>query len=168
MKDKQITQKITVKPEEEIPLPDQNEKEEFYSPNVEEQKNNLEIDSEFELKNMININSKNLNDYKVKNCQLVYSEENFSENEKERNISYEKLIDMLNIKEPYDKNNSKNFIHKNYDNNNEIYFNSNFESGNLRYAIKHNTNEYDLILRPETGSMRNYQWFYFMVKIKLY
>ena len=98
MKDKQITQKIILKPEEEIPLPDQNEKEEFYSPNVEEQKNNLEIDSEFELKNMININSKNLNDYKVKNCQLVYSEENFSENEKERIISYEKLIDMLNIK----------------------------------------------------------------------
>ena len=167
MKDKQITQKIIILTEEEIPLPDQNEKEEFYSPNIEEQKNNSEIDSEFELKNMVNINNKNLNDYKLKNCQLVYSEESFSENEKERNISYEKLIEILNIKEPYDKNNSKNFVYKNYDNNNEIFFYSNFESGNLRYAIKHNTNEYDLILRPETGSMRNYQWFYFMVKINV-
>ena len=165
MKDKEIlNQKIIILPEE-IPLPDQKEKEEFYSINIlEEQKDDSEIDSELELKNMININSKNLNDYKLNNiCELVYSEEALNENI--TNISYDKLIDMLYIKEPYDKNNSKHFIYKNYNSNNEIFFSSNFESGNLRYAIKHNSNEYDLILRPETGSLRSYQWFYFRITI---
>ena len=165
MKDKQISQKILILPEEEIPLPDQKEKEEFYNLNtLEEQKNNSELELEYEIKDIININHKNLNDYKLKNiCELVYSEEIFSENE--RYINYEKLVDMLNIKEPYDKNNARNFIWKNYNNNNEIFFSSNFESGNLRYAIKHNANEYDLILRPETGCIRNYQWFYFRINI---
>ena len=160
----QIDQKIIILPEE-IPLPNQNEKEEFFSMNIsEEQKDNFEVDSELELKNMININNKNLNDYKLKNiCELVYSEESLSRNN--TNVSYEELIDILYIKEPYDRNNSKNFIYKNYNNNNEIFFSSNFESGNLRYAIKHNSNEYDLILRPETGSCRNYQWFYFRIII---
>ena len=164
MKDKFITNKIYIIQKEDIPLPNQNEKLEFYSPDIlEEQKNNNEIDSDIQLKNIINIHHKNLNDYKLKDiCKLVYSEEKMSDN---LNISYETLIDMLYIKEPYNKNNSNNFIWKNYDNNNEIFFSSNFESGNLRYAIKHNSNEYDLILRPETGCMRNYQWFYFMIKI---
>jgi hypothetical protein len=51
---------------------------------------------------------------------LIYSEE-IIENDV-LNISYEKLIDMLNIKEPYDKNNCKNFIWKNHNDNNEYYF----------------------------------------------
>ena len=172
MEEKIITQKISIVQEkieekekiEEIPLPDQKEQEIFYSPNTFEEQKNSEIENELELKNYININQNNINDYKLKNiCELVYSEESFPE--KERYISYDKLIDMLNIKELYDKNNSKNFIHKNYNTNNELFFSSNFESGNLRYAIKHNINEYDLILRPETGCIRNYQWFYFRVKI---
>jgi hypothetical protein len=170
MEEKIITQKISILPEnekeEEIPLPDQKEKEVFYSPNIFEEQKNSEIESDIELKNYINNNQKNINDYKLKNvCELVYSEEIFPE--KERYISYDKLIDLLNIKEPYDRNKSKNFIHKNYNTNNEIFFSSNFESGNLRYAIKHDLNEYDLILRPETGSIRNYQWFYFRVKINI-
>ena len=165
MNEKLLTKKTSIIYEEETPLPNQNEKLEFFYPDfLEEQKNN-EIDSEFQLKNIINNHHQNLNDYKNKNiCELAYSEEIIPDNN-DLKISYEKLIDMLNIKEPYDRNNSKNFIWKNYDNNNEIFFSSNFESGNLRYAIKHNANEYDLILRPETGCMRNYQWFYFMIKI---
>jgi hypothetical protein len=72
---------------------------------------------------------------------------------------------MANIKEPLDKNTSKQFIYKNHNPNNELLFSSNFESGNLRYAIKCKTNEYDLILRHETGSTKAYQWFYFRVMI---
>lgn len=94
---------------------------------------------------------------------MVYSEEEYKD--KSRYISYEKLIDILTIKEPFDKNSYKDFVWKNYDDDNELFFSSHFESGNLYYAIKHNSNEYDLILRPETGCLRTYQWFYFMIKV---
>ena len=149
MEEKIITQKISILPEEEkeeeIPLTDQKEKEVFYSPNIFEEQKNSEIEIDKELKNYININQKNINDYKLKSvCELVYSEEIFLE--KERYISYDKLIDLLNIKEPYDRNNSKNFIHKNYNTNNEIFFSSNFESGNSRYAIKRDINEYHIFI----------------------
>ena len=165
MKDKLLLDKIIIKEEDTIPLPDQKEKTYIIQKNIlEEQKNDIENDSDIQLKNIMNIHQRNLNDYKLNNiCQLIYSEE-IIEND-DLNISYEKLIDMLNIKEPYDKNNCKNFIWKNHNDNNEVLFSSNFESGNLRYAIKHNPNEYDLILRPESECIRNYQWFYFMLKI---
>ena len=165
MKDKLLLDKIIIKEEDVIPLPDQKEKTYTIQKNtLEEQKNDIENDSDIQLKNIMNIHQRNLNDYKLNNiCQLIYSEE-IIEND-DLNISYEKLIDMLNIKEPYDKNNCKNFIWKNHNDNNELLFSSNFESGNLRYAIKHNPNEYDLILRPESECIRNYQWFYFMLKI---
>ena len=165
MKEKKLLDKILIIPDEEIPLPDQNEKIQIIPKNTsEEQKNDIENDSDSLLKNVLDNNQRNLNDYKLNDiCKLVYSEEMLKEDN--LNISYEKLIDMLFIKEPYDKDNAKNFIWKNYNDNNELLFSSNFESGNLRYAIKHNPNEYDLILRPETGCLRNYQWFYFMIKI---
>ena len=165
MKDKLLLDKITIKEEETILLPDQKEKIYNIQNNTsEEQKNDIENDSDLQLKNIMDIHQRNLNDYKSNNiCQLIYSEEAIKyEN---LNISYEKLIDMLYVKEPYDINNYKNFIWKNYGDNNEILFSSNFESGNLRYVIKHNSNEYDLILRPESGCLRNYQWFFFMLKI---
>ena len=34
----------------------------------------------------------------------------------------------------------------NYDTKNSLFFSSKFESGNLRMAIKHSENEYDLII----------------------
>ena len=105
-----------------------------------------------------------MNNYKKGNiCGLVYSEEEY--NEDNRYISYDKLYDLINIKEPYDRNNYKNFKYKNYNKDNELLFSSDFESGNLRYAIKLNSNEYDLILRPETDCIRTYHWFFFRVKI---
>ena len=151
--------------EDEIPLPNQNEKQQIFSHySTEEQKNEIEFNYEVQFEKINYIHQQNLNDYKLKNvCQLVYSEEDYKE--KSRYISYEKLIDILTIKEPFDKNSYKNFVWKNYDDDNELLFSSHFESGNLYYAIKHNSNEYDLILRPETGCLRAYQWFYFMTKI---
>ena len=158
MRDKEIK-------EDEIHLPNQNEKQQVFSHNsIEEQKNEIDLNYEIQFEKINYIHQQNLNDYKLKNvCQLVYSEEDYKE--KSRYISYDKLIDILTIKEPYDKNNCKNFVWKNYDDDNELFFSSHFESGNLYYAIKHNSNEYDLILRPETGCLRTYQWFYFMIKV---
>ena len=117
-----------------------------------------------QLKEVQDLHQKNVNNYKKGNiCELIYSEEDFNENN--RYISYDKLYDLINIKEPYDRNNYKNFKYKNYNKDNELLFSSNFESGNLRYAIKLSSNEYDLILRPETDCIRTYHWFFFRVKI---
>ena len=117
-----------------------------------------------QLKEIQDIHQKNINNYKKGNfCELVYSEEDYKG--KNKFITYDKLIDLINIKEPYNKDNYKKFIFQNYNQNNEIFFSSRFESGNLRYAIKLNSNEYDLILRPETDCLRTYHWFFFRVKI---
>ena len=155
----------------DIPLPNFSEKHlNYYQKIQEEHKSMMESDSEIELKNIISAHHKSINDYKNQNnCELVYSEEpinneNINSNSS-INVSYEELLDMVNIKEPLDKNASKNYIYKNHNPNNELLFSSNFESGNLRYAIKKNINEYDLILRHETGSIKTYQWFYFRVAV---
>ena len=117
-----------------------------------------------QLKEIQDLHQQNINKYKKGDiCELVYSEEDYNENNKF--ISYDKLVDLINIKEPYSKENYKNFKFQNYNQNNEILFSSQFESGNLRYAIKLNSNEYDLILRPETDCMRTYHWFFFRVNI---
>ena len=156
-----------------IPLPNFSERHLNYFQKIkEEHKTILESDTEIELRNIISAHHKSINDYKNKNnCELVYSEEpintgNINNNSNSNiNVSYEELLDMVNIKEPLDKNESKKYIYKNHNPNNELLFSSNFESGNLRFAIKRNINEYDLILRHETGSMKAYQWFYFRVMI---
>ena len=137
---------------------------------LEERKSIFESDSDLDLTNIISAHHKSINDYKLQNnCELVYSEEPINSEDKISNndlkISYENLVDMVNIKEPLNKNASKQFVYKNHNPNNELLFSSNFESGNLRYAIKCKTNEYDLILRHETGSTKAYQWFYFRVLI---
>ena len=117
-----------------------------------------------QLKEIQDIHQKNINNYKKGNvCELVYSEEDYIDENKF--ISYDKLVDLINIKEPYSKDNYKKFQFQNYNPNNELLFSSQFESGNLRYAIKLNSNEYDLILRPETDCLRTYHWFFFRVKI---
>jgi len=154
-----------------IPLPNFNEHQSNLQKKIQEERKSIfESDSDLDLKNIISAHHKSINDYKVQNnCELVYSEEPIDTDDKifssDLKISYENLIDMVNIKEPLDKNTSKQFIYKNHNPNNELLFSSNFESGNLRYAIKCKTNEYDLILRHETGSTKAYQWFYFRVMI---
>ena len=154
-----------------IPLPNFSERNvNYHSKSFEEYNKIFEFDTETEFKNIISAHHKSINDYKFQNnCELVYSEDNLSNknitNNTNPKISYEELVEMVNVKEPLDKNAYKNFIYKNYNENNELLFSSNFESGNLRYAIKNNINEYDLILRHETGSIKTYQWFYFRVMI---
>ena len=111
---------------------------------------------------LLNINELNIDNYKNKLCEVVYSEEEYFGNKK---ISYEQLLDIINVKEAYPENNFRNYKYINYNPNNNILFSSNFESGNLRMAIKHSDNEYDLIIRPENNSTRTFQWFYFLVQL---
>ena len=153
-----------------IPLPNFVEHQINFPQKKNEERKIFESDSDLDLKNIVSAYHKSINDYKFpSSCELVYSEEPINIGGKIFNsdlkISYENLIDMVNIKEPLDKKASKQFIYKNHNPNNELLFSSNFESGNLRYAIKCKTNEYDLILRHETGSTKAYQWFYFRVMI---
>ncbi len=111
---------------------------------------------------ILNINKENINNYSNYLSEIVYSEELYYNS---KHISYDELIDYINLNEPYGKDKYKNFKYSNYKYDNNIYFSSNFESGNLRMAIKHSNNEYDLIIRPETNSTQNFQWFFFLVEL---
>ena len=46
-----------------------------------------------------------------------------------------------------------------------LYFDSDFESGNLDWVIKcQKTDSYDIFLRPDTNTTGYFQWFYFRVR----
>ncbi|KAM5137745.1 cytosolic carboxypeptidase 2 isoform 2-T2 [Mantella aurantiaca] len=49
-------------------------------------------------------------------------------------------------------------------NNNDLQFESRFESGNLQKAVKVGTYEYELTLRTDLYTSKHTQWFYFQVK----
>ena len=140
-----------------IPFPTQIDKEPL---NVEENLN----PNVMQLKDVLDIHQQNMQNYQKGNiCELVYSEQKYNSDDKK--ISYNKLLEIIHTQEIIDKDDYKKYIYKNFNEENELYFSSHFESGNLFYAIKHNPNEYDLILRPETGCQRVYQWFFFLVKL---
>ena len=88
---------------------------------------------------------------------------------------------FISIKNNNNKNNNiNNSINNNNINNKLIYidepkneneakiiFDSKFESGNLRMAIKLNSdipNEYDLIMRKDFNCEKNYSWFFFSIE----
>ena len=48
-------------------------------------------------------------------------------------------------------------------NNDGLQFESRFESGNLRKAIRTSAFEYNLLLTPDVNSAKHHQWFYFEV-----
>jgi hypothetical protein len=106
------------------------------------------------------IQMSNNNMEKYKNClnEIVYSETDIID----KHISYNDLTNLLNLKDPFIKDSYTRFKYKNYSD--RVFFDSNFESGNLRMAIKISEYEYDLILRPETNCIRNFQWFFFLFK----
>lgn len=47
---------------------------------------------------------------------------------------------------------------------NELVFDSNFESGNLDMVYTPMPNVYDLYMRVDTNTQGNHQWFYFSVE----
>ena len=104
-------------------------------------------------------------------------------------INYDFLLNILQcdlstIESSIDQNNGNFIVDKNNINNNinnkliyidepkneseaKIIFDSKFESGNLRMAIKLNSdipNEYDLIMRKDYNSVKNYSWFFFSIE----
>lgn len=111
-------------------------------------------------------NQKNIQRYKESIPKIIYSEEllDYTRFSPENCISLEQLLNYIQLKEPYPNNVHNNFIYKNYFEKERFFFNSNFESGNLRMVIKHSDNEFDLIIRPETFSVRTFQWFFFSIK----
>ena len=129
-------------------------------------------------------NDYNLNLYKNENApqtKLVYTDEENDEEEIKKlgtpiNFDYLKFIlqsDPSNIENFIDEQkgkfieNNENIENKFNINNNDIIFDSKFESGNLRMAIKLYSdieNEYDLIMRKDYNSEKNYTWFYFSIK----
>ena len=111
---------------------------------------------------ILNINKNNINNYYDYLSEIVYSEEIYFGS---KNISYDELLEYINLKSVYSQNKYKNFKYINHKYDNNIFFSSNFESGNLRMAIKHSDYEYDLILRPETNSPKTFHWFFFLVEL---
>ena len=129
-------------------------------------------------------NDYNLNLYKNETApqtKLVYTDEENDEEEIKKlgtpiNFDYLKYIlqcDPSNIENFIDVQkgkyieNNENIENRNNMNNNDIIFDSKFESGNLRMAIKLFSdieNEYDLIMRKDYNSEKNYSWFYFSIK----
>ena len=144
-----------------------------------------------EEQNQKNINNLNLYKNSPPSTTLVYTD---NENDLEelkllgKPINYDYLLKILqsdnsNIENFIDENNGtfldkKHEINYNFKNltyipesNDEkspkIIFDSKFESGNLRMAIKLNSeidNEYDLIMRKDYNSEKNYSWFFFSIE----
>ena len=143
-----------------------------------------------------NKNNYNMNLYKNNppSNTLVYTDNENDPDELKllgRSINYDYLVKMLQS----DTSNTENFIDENngifLDKKNEnthynfnfkkltfipepkkekeakIIFDSKFESGNLRMAIKLNSeieNEYDLIIRKDYNYEKNYSWFFFSIE----
>ena len=143
-----------------------------------------------------NKNNYNMNLYKNNppSNTLVYTDNENDPDELKllgRSINYDYLVKMLQS----DTSNIENFIDENngifLDKKNEnthynfnfkkltfipepkkekeakIIFDSKFESGNLRMAIKLNSeieNEYDLIIRKDYNYEKNYSWFFFSIE----
>ena len=158
-----------------------------------EQEQNI-ISKIYTVEEQIQKNLSNMTLYKnfPPNTTLVYSDNENDLNELSllgHPINYDFLLNILQ----FDLSNIENFIdekngnyienlknNENNLNNNLIYidepkneneakiiFDSKFESGNLRMAIKLNSdipNEYDLIMRKDYNSEKNYSWFYFSIQ----
>ena len=140
------------------------------------------------LNDCVELNEENINSYKNEKNILFYSD-NIDNNEEEKNklnkpINYEYLLNILQN----DPSNIENFINEKYGKvteisektfynenninfNDDIFFDSLFEHGNLRMAIKlensnKNFNEFDLIMRKDYNNEKNYNWFYFYIICK--
>ena len=144
-----------------------------------------------EEQNQKNINNLNLYKNSPPSTTLVYTD---NENDLEelkllgKPINYDYLLKILqsdnsNIENFIDENkgtfldkkhelnyNFKNLTYvpeSNDEKSPKIIFDSKFESGNLRMAIKLNSeidNEYDLIMRKDYNSEKNYSWFFFSIE----
>jgi murein tripeptide amidase MpaA len=113
-------------------------------------------------------NSSNILKYKEVGGVIVYNEANSTQ--KPQQISFIELLDTLAV----DVSAYDNFIGQvtgiwvdNFEDSSDeaVKFESRFECGNLRMAIKINDNEFDLLLKNDINSAKLSQWFYFKVDI---
>ena len=138
------------------------------------------------LENLLTKNSTNFNKYRNEGCQCIYNEKTFDF--PQNLINFENLKDIL-----YDENteiilekykgkwiesinqmipieNLQNFSENLYKFNPllplNVQFESRFESGNLKMAIKVDNYEYDLIVNTDINSGRTSNWFYFRVTLR--
>lgn len=127
-------------------------------------------------------NMQNLNKYKNEGCTVIFDE---SQSVKRNyTLNFQELLNVLALDESAFENfiekekgawvdhldHMENEINTNSDQNtssNTCEFESRFESGNLRMAIRISDTEYDLILKNDINSGKSYQWFFFEVKVFL-
>jgi hypothetical protein len=122
-------------------------------------KNNM---NKYQQNDSINILNNNLTNHNnnQKSLKVVYHDKYFKENINKITY-YEELVSILNNEQLITLNNL-NYIKEPFINSNKIIFDSNFESGNLHMSIElEELLEYDLIIRPEFGTNKVYQWFFF-------
>ena len=126
-------------------------------------KNNMNKYQQNDSMNILNNNLTNHNNNQ-KSLKVVYHDKYFKENINKITY-YEELVSILNNEQLITLNNL-NYIKEPFINSNKIIFDSNFESGNLHMSIElEELLEYDLIIRPEFGTNKVYQWFFFSVYI---
>ena len=109
-----------------------------------------------------NINQNNLDNSNSNKLKVVFHDKTFKEDYEYIN-SYNDLLKIIILEKnlSFIPKREKSFI-----NSDKIIFDSDFENGNLRMVIElEELNEYDLLIRPEYGGMKTYQWFFFSVII---
>jgi hypothetical protein len=126
------------------------------------------------LESILQSNLTKISKYKNEGCNVIYDE--LKDKQVSYKISFTDLLNTLWV----DETSFENFIEKEKgiwieeketdfqpqaNNENEVFFESRFEGGNLRKAILVNDNEYDLILKNDINAGKSYHWFYFRIKI---
>ena len=114
---------------------------------------------------MIKINAANMFSYKSTPHRVVYHDTSISSTLTPlTQFTYETLTQLLN-------SDDKTTLHPNAlpyypPIDNPVIFDSTFESGNLRVAIEvKRLYEYDVLIRPEVGGDKTYQWFFFSIEV---
>jgi hypothetical protein len=139
------------------------------------------------IENLLNLNSEKIEKYKNEGCICIYDERTYDFPRKK--ITYYDLIEMLenddnteiildkykgrwinSLNEIIPIESLKNFSEVLFKFNPQyplnVQFESRFESGNLRMAIKVKEYEYDLIVNNDINSGKSSNWFYFRVTFR--
>ena len=109
--------------------------------------------------------------YKNLQNQIVYTDNEDEFNLIGKPISFNDLVNLIhndasvieNFIDPSQGEFIENIQPSDYT---DIHFDSLFEEGNLRMAIKVDKNEYDLIMRKDFNNEKNYSWFFFEIYSK--
>ena len=113
---------------------------------------------------MIKINASNMFSYKTTPHRVVYHDTSITTSTPITQFTYETLTQLLNSDDKTTLHPHSLPYYPPIDN--PVVFDSFFESGNLRAAIElKRLYEYDLLIRPEVGGDKTYQWFFFSIEV---